>query len=534
MKQVLAIFKKDARHLWPEILASVVITAAFAIIYPVNWREVEGFGARTFSPFGLASNIRHILPDCFIILVPLSWLILIGRLVQVETLVGNTQFWVTRPYEWHKLLAAKALFLAAFLYAPFFIAQCTLLAEAGFNPQHYLQGLFINLFYTTVVFVLPLAVLSSLTSSFGRLLLAILGLVLYIATVAYLDSRLPYELTSAPTGILGDVFSVIFIVCGCGFAILVLYITRKVRTGWLLLASICLLLTALGVVNPDRWLMNRQYPALNASTSDAMDLAYAGSEEHQPTATSSPDNDLIDFSIPLTIRGASHELALQTVALKVAMETPDGVHWESGWQEDYSGYLAAGNPDFNQSFKIRRVDYDRLRKSPVTLRLSVAVHTANATGTFQMQFQPTEITVPEVGICTPQLIDADPTSVSGISCRSAMRRPRLNYVTVHWTEGNCPSVTSIPNAIAGNGWVGNLNDSIAEFGITSVWLNDLQLSNRRGEYQEGKPFPFRRLCPGSEMSFTSFQPSGGAQIMTTVDNLRLPEESTPLLSAYWR
>src|SRR5205814_2563869 len=86
---------------------------------------------------------------CLVVLVPISWWLLIARLVHGERLVGNTQFWLTRPYEWPKFLAAKLLFLAAFLYLPFFIAQCVLLAEGGFNPTSYLPGLFYNLLLAT-------------------------------------------------------------------------------------------------------------------------------------------------------------------------------------------------------------------------------------------------------------------------------------------------------------------------------------------------------------------------------------------------
>jgi hypothetical protein len=37
MSQILHIFKKDARHFWPEVLASLVITAIFVKTYPDTW-----------------------------------------------------------------------------------------------------------------------------------------------------------------------------------------------------------------------------------------------------------------------------------------------------------------------------------------------------------------------------------------------------------------------------------------------------------------------------------------------------------------
>jgi len=102
MKQILAIFKKDARHLWPEILASLAMLAALAYFYPDQWRNARGLQARSFSLSGLFFPNDGTLSGSLIALVPVSWFVLISRLVHVERLVGNTQFWVTRPYQWPK------------------------------------------------------------------------------------------------------------------------------------------------------------------------------------------------------------------------------------------------------------------------------------------------------------------------------------------------------------------------------------------------------------------------------------------------
>jgi hypothetical protein len=37
MSQVLHIFKKDARHFWPEVLATLVVTAFLVTTYPHMW-----------------------------------------------------------------------------------------------------------------------------------------------------------------------------------------------------------------------------------------------------------------------------------------------------------------------------------------------------------------------------------------------------------------------------------------------------------------------------------------------------------------
>ena len=73
-----------------------------------------------------------------------------------------------RPYDWKKLLGAKALFLVAFLYLPLLIAQCLLLFSAGFRPLSFIPGLLFNLLLITGILVLPLMAIASVTATFAR------------------------------------------------------------------------------------------------------------------------------------------------------------------------------------------------------------------------------------------------------------------------------------------------------------------------------------------------------------------------------
>ena len=65
----------------------------------------------------------------------IGWFLLIVRVVHEEVLASDRQFWVTRPYEWKKLLAAKVLFLVVFVNLPLFIVQMVLLSKAGFQAN---------------------------------------------------------------------------------------------------------------------------------------------------------------------------------------------------------------------------------------------------------------------------------------------------------------------------------------------------------------------------------------------------------------
>lgn len=138
MKQILHIFAKDARRFLPEIVVSLAITVAFTWIYPYQWRS-EYIGAVAGGSFFVPEEMT-LLASCLTLLPPVSWWLLITRVIHAENLVGDCQFWITRPYEWPKLLAAKTLFLFGFLYLPLFLAQCVLLIQAGFHPLAYLPA----------------------------------------------------------------------------------------------------------------------------------------------------------------------------------------------------------------------------------------------------------------------------------------------------------------------------------------------------------------------------------------------------------
>jgi hypothetical protein len=87
MRQALHIFKKDVRHLRIEIALGITLVAAFTYIEVSRalWLMDPG-------------TDRTTLLALVVILLPISWWILIGRVVHDEALAGDRQFWITRPY----------------------------------------------------------------------------------------------------------------------------------------------------------------------------------------------------------------------------------------------------------------------------------------------------------------------------------------------------------------------------------------------------------------------------------------------------
>jgi hypothetical protein len=139
MNQVLHIFAKDSRRMRIEILVSLALLVGLVANAPQRWQpdamagygNVVGYGNAI--SFSLAAGGLKLISGLLLLLIPLSWWVLVGPVIHEDRLVGDRQFWLTRPYEWSKLLAAKALFVLAYLYAPLLAAQCIVLAEAGFQ-----------------------------------------------------------------------------------------------------------------------------------------------------------------------------------------------------------------------------------------------------------------------------------------------------------------------------------------------------------------------------------------------------------------
>ena len=125
MIQFLHVFKKDVRHHWPEILISLALLGLYTH-HELSPRQTPSEYA-SISPFFFALSGRYI--PFFLVL---SWIFLILRVVQSETLVGDRQWWATKPYIWWQLLLSKLLFFFVIIWVPLFHVQLLLLHHAGF------------------------------------------------------------------------------------------------------------------------------------------------------------------------------------------------------------------------------------------------------------------------------------------------------------------------------------------------------------------------------------------------------------------
>jgi len=157
MRLVLHIFRKDFRHLrlylagWFGLLISVCLVVRFGWGPGLEWIAVIGM--------------------LKIVLLAL----IVSKLVQEDSPVGSTSFWLSRPVSGRQLLAAKSVVLAATLVIPTLLVEVMFLVFNGVTAYDILRSIPETLIYTLFA-VAILMMLATLTRSLSQLVALGLGL----------------------------------------------------------------------------------------------------------------------------------------------------------------------------------------------------------------------------------------------------------------------------------------------------------------------------------------------------------------------
>ncbi len=155
MNHILAIFRKDTRRLWPQIAVLLALITADALTDPTY------------------TSLR--VPFLSSILLPIAAWILIVSLIHQESIPGDRQYWLTRPYWWPELIAAKALFIAAFVNLPLLVYHLAVYVAMGIPIHEHLGSLFWRQVFLTALFLLPAVALAVLTRSFTQVVAAVVA-----------------------------------------------------------------------------------------------------------------------------------------------------------------------------------------------------------------------------------------------------------------------------------------------------------------------------------------------------------------------
>src|ERR1700728_4093907 len=182
MNEIFYILRKDVRRHWLEIVVSLLLLLYFAWKSPILWSPEPPFGP---------PRISRLLFGFVGVALCLCWWFLIVRVIQGESLVGDRQFWLTRPYQRRWLLAAKALFIVAFINIPVLIFDIASLTRVGFSSWHHMPGLLQGQFLLTVFLILPVVAISVITESPAQFLLILFAVIAYISGVTWVVGQIP-------------------------------------------------------------------------------------------------------------------------------------------------------------------------------------------------------------------------------------------------------------------------------------------------------------------------------------------------------
>jgi hypothetical protein len=420
MRQALHIFKKDVRQLWFEIAIVLIVTAAFAFIGARRGFWLDDPGANRSVAWSMVQ-----------LMLPLAWWILIARVVYGEILPGERQFWITRPYRWTSLLAAKLLFIGVFVNLPLLAADVIILRAYGFAPGEEIQGLVWKQIVCTLVFLLPVAALCAITSGFFQLLSV--AFVLLVGVLVW-NVVIPGFTPSAATGGVLDwitLYCVFLVAALAAFMILIWQYAK--RNTW---ANRTVAFAAGMVAMAGGWLIPWTSAfAIQSRLSQgrvdngSMQVVFDSDRKWLARARIDGDDGRVQLELPLRITGIPAGMDAKPIGLVMAIESPDGVVWQ-----------APGRPWMQVSSESDLVSlqagvdgsvYRRVKDKPVKIRGILYFTLYGNRRTTRIPFQGRPVAVASLGLCSASR--ATRGQMYFLLCSSAFRS-EPDLVSVHFVE----------------------------------------------------------------------------------------------------
>ena len=506
MKQILHIFRKDVRHHWPEIAVSLALLAVYAWTHSLRWHAHEA-----------VSNLRQFLSGLVVPLVPISWCLLVARVVQGENLVGDRQFWITRPYEWKKLLAAKVLFLAVFINAPLLTVDVFLLADAGFQPGAHIGGLLFMQFLMWLVLVLPAAAAAAVTSTIVQILLVVLGTALYGMGFAWMMSVVPNASVSSAFELTGGV-QAIAAVAACALVVLWQYARRKTWGARGVLIGAAALILLAGVATPYGAIIEREYPEL-AGRQPPVQLALDAAPQHeqQNRQVAPTRKDDVPIDLPVHVAGISPGSVIVIDGMLFTITAPQGPPWKSAWQGSGTE-LWPDRGHSGVSVEVPARIFGRMKNDSVKVQITMALTVYQERNPRTVVAAAGDFSVPGEGICSA----SDRRYMTALDCRLPLRKSTF-IASIDTGAMTCPPDKDKSPAPAGiritdENW--DATSGPAEIGISpidSVNLRFWNWADPSGKY--GRP----GACPGTPVMFTTPEVAQRLRLEIEFDDVRIDD-----------
>ena len=488
LPQPLRIFRKDFTHLWPETLVVLALFVAFVWAAPSRWAD---------SPYQVYATI---LSAFLKLLMPISWLIVISRLIHDEPLVGDRQFWTSRPYHWAWLLTAKLLYIVAFLYLPFLLMQVFLLKHAGLYPSLAIPALLHNLLLLTVIIVVPLTAIAAVTSTFARMLLSVLGGLIYLVIVAVIFGFLSFQHMAPPAL---KPLLVILIIGLPAIALVYQYASRKTNINRLILALTPIIIFGLLLITPATALIHSAYPVFSGAKLPTLSEVPAqfASREPKPGRLFTIRGQAL-VHLPATVSGLPEKEFYEIAGTALKFTQPGGTRYDGSYYNSVgqNGGQIAG-PIALLNFPMPADVLAELKGAPTDIHFSVAAehYVVGEPQLWHATLLP--FAVPGHGICAyPQ---DDPNAMP--TCRYSFEVPENMIVSAPLSAQTCVAQPGQPPQQITGG------QRLHPPGLGSFSLDFDPVVTEQLNLRPGQQIPQGvnlLLCPGTSLSFVEAKSQG--------------------------
>jgi hypothetical protein len=387
MHEAIRIFRKDVRAIWPQVLLALVAAAL-----PVFVRDAQ-----------------H--DDKLIGLLALTRWFLVVSAVHQEKLVGDREWWLTRPYSWKPLLGAKLLMIAAFMQAPLLLSDVAILVSDGL-PISWTR-LAMRQAQLALTLILPAAAVAAVTQ----------GLVSFgIATLAILTAIFVPAANDTTLGQWGPLVwippTLVILILG-GTAVLLLlwqYSRRQIVPAVGVLGGATIACSAVLLMPPTAWAIG--IATHGSPPADGLRLEWI--KDVRPSIAS-PKPGKIALTLPVRIDGLPDTMLAQPDLVRIDLRAPDGTNWNSGWQSAFLT-LSRSNTDWWHLRDRRRVDLSFLLDQALTqpfrnqlakCKLSAVITVLGPAQSRSLSPVNGKYVVPGFGVCT---IEHEIMSYRPLSC----------------------------------------------------------------------------------------------------------------------
>ena len=512
VSQIFHIFRKDTRHHWPEILVSLLLLSIY------TWHSARQAGpAPYFVPgYPTTSALAIALAGVLPLLLVVAWFFLIFRVVQDESLIGDRQFWVTRPYRWPSLLAAKVLFVVAFVHFPLFVAQCFLLRQAGFPIIQNLGGLAAMHIPLALALLFPSAIAVLTRSVTHALIAALAALILFLAYGPAL-SEIPNYAVSGLVHSLGNTIRHVGLPLALIAVIGLQYACRRALRSLAILLCAGAIIVLIDVGTPYRTLLERQFPLLDSVHPASIQLAVLAPPPRVSNSPAPPWSRLPDITgikIPLRVSGIAQNSVVAEQAMLVSVQGPSNFEWHTNWTPQWLELW----PDSTSSavqFTLKRSVYDQIKSSPVRLRLTLALSQYTESSSRQIVLPQGPFPVFGDGYCWQPGSGYFPT----LTCHTPVYRPGFiasAVVNASCSEENLDSATQ-----AGQSAHQFFPNGGSAGGLDPVQTFSIALQPPAETWQP----PLPHLCPGTTLHLATPVPAGQWRITVEADQIKLEDSA---------